>query len=124
MTKRIPSYDGENWKSTNNYQYSYRDAANMALYQGQPVMIGVSDYSSPDLHSNWRSNVSYFEVFDPETEEWSDLKRNLFFPEMAYSYDYGTSVTKEDSILVFGGYVGFYTERSSFAILLVRVREA
>ena len=104
MTKHIPSYDGENWKTTNNYQYSYRDAANMALYQGQPVMIGVSDYSdySP---SDFRSNVSYFEAFDPETEQWSDLKRNPFFPELAYEYSSGTSVTKEDSFLVFGGYV-------------------
>ena len=67
-------------------------------------MIGVSDYSdySP---SDFRSNVSYFEAFDPETEEWSDLKRNPFFPELAYEYSSGTSVTKEDSFLVFGGYV-------------------
>ena len=116
MTKHIPSYDGENWKTTNNYQYSYRDAANMALYQGQPVMIGVSDYSG--YHpSEWRSNASYFEVFDPETEEWSDLKRNPFFPNLTYAYDYGTSVTKEDSFLVFGGGIGVYKDESSITFI-------
>ena len=77
------------------------------------VVVLRSPDSSPDLHSNWRSNVSYFEAFDPETEEWSDLKRNPFFPELSYSYDSGTTVTKEDSFLVFGGYLSFYTERSS-----------
>ena len=56
----------------------------------------------------WRSNATYFEVFDPETEEWSDLKRNSFFPEGTEHYWSGSSVTKEDSFLVFGGNVGVY----------------
>ena len=61
----------------------------------------------------WRSNASYFEVFDPTTEEWSDLERNPFFPEWTKSYWEGASVTKEDSFLIFGGYLRVYNEKNS-----------
>ena len=103
-------------------QYRYdEDAANMALYQGQPVMIGARDWISPiflDDPNDWRSNASYFEVFNPETEEWSDLKRNPLFPELTSHYWYGTSVTKENSFLVFGGELGVYKNRSSIAFIM------
>ena len=102
------SYDGQNWKETNAPQYNYyADAANMAIYDDKPVMIGaygtVNDMDDPSL---WRSNASYFEVFDPETEVWSDLKRIPVFPELTFRYEEGTSVTKDDSFLVFGGNLG------------------
>ena len=61
----------------------------MALYNGKPVMIGADEYMSIDGYDDynpWRSNASYFEVFDPQTEEWSDLKRNPFFPEKTRYY--------------------------------------
>ena len=61
----------------------------------------------------WRSNASYFETFDIETEEWSDLKRNPFFEESTRWYRQGSSVTKDDSFLVFGGLVGFYKDKNS-----------
>ena len=88
----------------------------MALYKGKAVMIGSQE--TKELHelednSLWRSNASYFEAFDPETEEWSDLKRNPFFPEYTKSYFEGASVTKEDSFLVFGGYLLSYEDKSS-----------
>jgi len=107
-------YDGQNWKETNAPQYTYDfDAANMAIYDGKPVMIGA--YETVDLSeiedpSLWRSNASYFEVFDPETEVWSDLKRIPVFPELTAYYWQGTSVTKDDSFLVFGGYYGVYED--------------
>ena len=83
----------------------------MALYKGKPVTIGAAEtFKLTDDPNNWRSNASYFETFDTETEEWSDLKRNPFFPEYTAYYYYGTSVTKEDSFLVFGGEVKFYTD--------------
>ena len=90
------------------------NAADMALYKEKPVMIGADEtfYLTDDPYT-WRSNASYFETFDTETEEWSDLKRNPFFPEYTASYYFGTSVTKEDSFLVFGGEVDFYTDKSS-----------
>ena len=83
----------------------------MALYNGKPVMIGAKEVKQ--LHefedkSLWRSNTSYFEVFNPTTEEWSDLKRHPFFPEGTKSYYGGTSVTKEDSFLIFGGHLYIY----------------
>ena len=87
----------------------------MALYEGKPVMIGAIE--SFELYADpytWRSNASYFETFDTETEEWSDLNRNPFFPEYTASYLYGTSVTKEDSFLVFGGEINLYTGKSSW----------
>ena len=88
----------------------------MALYKGNAVMIGA--YEHQELHelddkSLWRSNASYFEVFDAETEEWSDLKRNPFFPEHTANYWFGTSVTKEDSFLIFGGRNEYYEDKSS-----------
>ena len=106
------SYDGETWRKTMppHYRYDY-DAANMALYKGKPVMIGGDEhYELGELDDpySWRSNASYFETFDTETEEWSDLKRNPFFNESTRWYWSGTSVTKDDSFLVFGGRVGFY----------------
>ena len=85
----------------------------MALYKGKPVMIGACEtYELDQLDDpyTWRSNASYFETFDIETEEWSDLKRNPFFNESTREYWEGTSVTKDDSFLVFGGRIGFYKE--------------
>ena len=85
----IFSYDGHSWEETSLPQYKYDyDAANMALYNGKPVMIGA--YEEKELHqfadkSLWRRNASYFEVFDPATDKWSDLKRNPFFPEWTKS---------------------------------------
>ena len=107
------SYDGQSWRGVSEPQYVYDfDAANMALYDGKPVMIGAMDYTgSPP--SQWRNNVSYFETFDPESGEWSDLNRNTFFPEWTRSYWEGTSVTKDDSFLIFGGILDVYTEKSS-----------
>ena len=83
----------------------------MALYNGKPVMIGAGeDIEFPYLENStdWRSNASYFETFDPVTEEWSDLKRNPFFSEWTKSYWDGASVTKEDSFLIFGGNLRVY----------------
>ena len=95
----------------------------MALYKGKPVLIGAyetyglddldSDWTNLDWMNLWRSNASYFETFNIETEEWSDLKRNPFFNESTRWYWQGTSVTKDDSFLVFGGRVGFYKDKSS-----------
>ena len=79
-------------------------------------MIGADEqYALHELDdkSLWRSNASYFEAFDPETEEWSDLKRNPFLPEGTASYWEATSVTKEDSFLVFGGILWYYEDTSS-----------
>ena len=83
----------------------------MALYSGKPVMIGAEEFRSIDFYNNttpWRSNASYFEVFDPKDGEWSDLNRNPFFPEGTRYYWEGTSVTKQDSFLVFGGEISYY----------------
>ena len=83
----------------------------MALYNGKPVMIGAEEHHHINYYNNtnhWRSNASYFEVFDPMDGEWSDLKRNPFFPEGTKWYWQGTSVTKNDSFLVFGGEIAFY----------------
>ena len=83
----------------------------MALYNGKPVMIGAEEHHHINYYNNtnpWRSNASYFEVFDPIDGEWSDLKRNPFFPEGTKWYWQGTSVTKNDSFLVFGGEIAFY----------------
>ena len=88
----------------------------MALYKGKPVMVGsVERYGEGlgQLNENWRSLASYFEVFDPETEEWSTLNRNQFFNEWTRAYRAGASVTNEDSFLIFGGSVSFYTGKSS-----------
>ena len=71
----------------------------MALYDGKPVMIGAHEhigFEYFDDKSQWRSNASYLEVFDRATEEWSDLKRNPYFPEATRYYFGGASVTKED----------------------------
>ena len=112
----ISSFDGQSWEETSSPQYRYDyDATNMALYNGKPVMIGA--YENKELHefddnSLWRSNASYFEVFDITTEEWSDLKRNPFFPEGTKWYWSGTSVTKEDSFLILGGKLGVYKEKN------------
>ena len=87
----------------------------MALYNGKPVMIGAYEYKQLDKFDDkslWRSNASYFEVFDSANEEWSDLKRNPFFPEGTKWYWSGTSVTKEDSFLVLGGVYSFYKEKN------------
>ena len=87
----------------------------MALYNGKPVMIGSYEYKQLDKFDDkslWRSNASYFEVFDSTNEEWSDLKRNPFFPEGTKWYWSGTSVTKEDSFLVLGGVYSFYKEKN------------
>ena len=118
----IFSYDGLNWEETSLPQYKYDyDAANMVLYNGKPVMIGAYEEKKlqefqPDNISLWRSNASYFEVFDPATEKWSDLKRNPFFPELAKSYWHGASVTKEDSFLIFGGRFRVYNGKNSYTI--------
>ena len=51
--------------------YDY-ESANMALYKGKPVMIGAyEEYDLDELDDpySWRSNASYFETFDIETEE-------------------------------------------------------
>ena len=87
----------------------------MALYNGKPVMIGA--YDEKELHefddkSLWRSNASYFEVFNSTTEEWSDLKRNPFFPETTKLYTGGTAITKEDSLLILGGRLAIYKEKN------------
>ena len=69
----------------------------MALYKGKPVMLGAYEtYKLDELDNpySWRSNASYFETFDIETEEWSDLNRNPFFNESTKWYWEGTSVTK------------------------------
>ena len=87
----------------------------MALYNGMPVILGADEDISItqfDDPNQWRSNASYFEVFDPATEEWSDLKRNPFFSELTKTYYAGASVTKEDSFLIFGGWLRIY-DRSS-----------
>ena len=87
----------------------------MALYDGKPVMIGAYEYEQLDRFDDkslWRSNASYFEVYNSTTEEWSDLKRNPFFPEGTKWYRSGTSVTKEDSFLVLGGVFSFYKEKN------------
>ena len=107
-------YDGENWTRTNTpvNAYSNYHTANMALYKEKPVMVGsVERYGEGlgQLNENWRSLASYFEVFDPETEEWSTLNRNQFFNEWTSAYRAGASVTKDDSFLIFGGSVSFYT---------------
>ena len=95
----------------------------MALYKGKPVMIGaIETYELYADSYTWRSNASYFEIFDTETEEWSDLNRNPFFPEYTAEYIYGTSVTKEDSFLVFGGEITFYTDKSSKKFSFYRVK--
>ena len=97
------------------YRYDY-DSANMALYNDWPVMIGAYEHKSLDYFEDfglWRSNASYFEVFNPATEKWSDLDRNPFFPEWTKSYWEGASVTKEDSFLIFGGYLRVYNEKNS-----------
>ena len=88
----------------------------MAIYDGKPIMIGA--YETVYLNemndtSLWRSNASYFEVFDLETEVWSDLKRIPVFPELTGEFEQGTSVTKDDSFLVFGGSLGVYEGKSS-----------
>ena len=85
----------------------------MALYKGNPVAIGATTFKLLEYPENWRSNASYFETFDTETQEWFDLKRNPFFPEYTCYYSMGTSVTKEDSFLVFGGQIDFYKDKSS-----------
>ena len=93
--------------------YDY-ESANMALYKGKPVMIGAyNEYNLDELDDpySWRSNASYFETFDIETEEWSDLKRNPFFNEWTIDYGEGTSVTKDDSFLVFGGQLWCYKDK-------------
>ena len=90
-------------------------SSNMALYKGKPVMIGAFETESLsdfDDKSLWRSNASYFEAYDPESKEWSDLKRTPFLPEYTKEYFAGTSVTKEDSFLVFGGRFYYYEGRS------------
>ena len=79
-------------------------------------MIGAYEHKGLDQFEDfdlWRSNASYFEVFDPTTEEWSDLERNPFFPEWTKSYWEGASVTKEDSFLIFGCYLRVYNEKIS-----------
>ena len=109
------SYDGQSWKATNAPQYVYDfNPPSMALYNEKPVMIGAKseDLRYFDNPSDWRSNTSYPETFDPVTEEWSDLKRNPFFDQWAYRYQYGTSVVKEDSFLIFGGRLGIYKDKS------------
>jgi len=106
-------YDGESWKDTNAPEYDYDlDAANMAIYDDKPVMIGAYETVTLDSMdpSDWRSNASYFETFDPETEVWSDLNRIPVFPELTAEYWGGTSVTKDDSFLVFGGDLGIYED--------------
>ena len=88
----------------------------MALYNGKPVMIGAYEHTYLDNLNDtslWRSNASYFEIFDPESEDWSDLKRNPFFPEATRRYLEGTSVTKENSFLVFGGELVVYDDKGS-----------
>ena len=111
------SYDGEHWRETTLPQYRYdMDSANMALYKGKPVILGAYEtYELDELDNpySWRSNASYFETFDIETKEWSDLKRNPFFNESTRWYWEGTSVTKDDSFLVFGGRIGFYKDENS-----------
>ena len=87
----------------------------MAIYDDKPVMIGAYEpgYGDP---SDWRSNASYFEAFDPETEVWSELDRIPVFPELTFDYWKGTSVTKDDSFLVFGGHLSVYEGKSSLKI--------
>ena len=87
----------------------------MAIYDDKPVMIGAYETVTLDSMdpSDWRSNASYFETFDPETEVWSDLNRIPVFPELTAEYWGGTSVTKDDSFLVFGGDLGVYEGESS-----------
>ena len=86
----------------------------MALYDGKPVMIGAYEYEQLDRFDDkslWRSNASYFEVYNSTTEEWSDLKRNPFFPEGTIWYWSGTSVTKEDSFWFWDVYFHFIKKR-------------
>lgn len=86
----------------------------MALYNEKPVMIGSYDepaHCNPD--PNDRNNASYFEIFDPAINEWSDLNRNTFFPEEAKYYMQGASVTKEDSFLIFGGILRAQNSKSA-----------
>ena len=87
----------------------------MVIYDDKPVMIGAYEPGYGDI-SLWRSNASYFEVFDAETEVWSDLNRIPVFPELTNHYWQGTSVTKDDSFLVFGGYLNVYEGKSSLKI--------
>ena len=97
--------------------YDY-DAANMALYNGKPVMIGAHTANGVpnfETYPEWRSNASYFETFDPESGKWSDLNRNSFFPELTRNYWEGTSVTKENSFIIFGGILDVYTEKGSLS---------
>lgn len=75
----------------------------MALYNAKPVMIGSYDELVFCQPEPGRNNASYLEIFDPATDEWSDLNRNPFFPEDTEAYMRGASVTKEDSFLIFGG---------------------
>ena len=72
--------------------------------------VEIHDFEDP---THWRSNASYFEAFDPVTEEWSDLQRNPFFSEWTKSYWKGASVTKENSFLIFGGWLNIYNETNS-----------
>ena len=115
LTKAL-SYDGSSWRESNQPQYRYDyDATNMALYDGKPVMIGAYEHNElPEYRYNdtisWRSNASYFEVYDPKNGDWSDLKRNPFFPEGTKYYWEGTSVTKNDSFIVFGGEISVYDD--------------
>merc|ERR1719259_734607 len=52
-------YDGETWRDTNLPQYIYDyDSANMALYNGNPLIIGASEeypLAQLDDPSSWRS---------------------------------------------------------------------
>ena len=84
---------------TNGPEFYYdRDSANMAVYNNKPVMIGCHHYNCAD--------ASYFETYDPFTENWSKLNRNPFFGAVdAATSEYlgGTSVTKKESFIIFGG---------------------
>ena len=80
-------------------------------------MIGSYEPYNGDQYN--KTNVSYFETFDIQTEEWFNLKRNPFIGMWAQSYWEGTSVTKEDSFLVFGGEVregGFKDDYMPFVL--------
>ena len=48
-----------------------------------------------------------------DTSLWRSLKRIPVFPELTGEFEQGTSVTKDDSFLVFGGSLGVYEGKSS-----------
>ena len=87
------SFDGQNFQSKKSSKYDHNRTTGLAIYKNQALTVGCDESWTSDIYCGMKT-----ELFNFETQEWSDGEQYL----LAKTYYYSTSHTS-DAAYIIGG---------------------